>query len=58
MTSEDFSFYSQHIPACFYRLGVGETTQVHTSSFNPDEGAIAEGAGLLTWLALRFLGNT
>ncbi|MBK9719304.1 MAG: amidohydrolase [Saprospiraceae bacterium] len=58
MTSEDFSYYSQHIPACFYRLGVGETTQVHTSSFNPDEGAIAEGAGLLTWLALRFLGNT
>mgnify|MGYP003351611805 CR=1 FL=1 len=23
MTAEDFAFYSQHIPACFYRLGTG-----------------------------------
>ena len=36
MAAEDFAFYSQEIPACFYRLGVrnekkGITSPVHTA---------------------------
>jgi amidohydrolase len=57
MTSEDFAFYTQVIPGCFYRLGTGNkakgiTTPVHTSTFDIDESALELGAGLMAWLAL------
>ena len=29
MTSEDFSYYSQHMPTCFYRLGTGTVSYTH-----------------------------
>src|ERR1017187_7918560 len=52
MTSEDFSFYSQQIPACFYRLGVGNkakgiTSNVHSNTFDIDEEALKTGSGLM-----------
>lgn len=55
MGAEDFSFYSQQIPACFYRLGVsnaskGITSGVHTPTFNVDEDAIALGMGMMAYL--------
>ena len=39
MTAEDFSYYSQLIPSCFYRLGTANTEKkiingLHTSKFN------------------------
>ena len=45
MGAEDFGYYSQVIPGCFYRLGVGNvekgiTATVHTPLFNIDEAAI------------------
>jgi amidohydrolase len=57
MTAEDFAFYSQHIPACFYRLGTGNKklgidSGVHTSTFDIDEEALKTGMGLMTWLAI------
>ena len=60
MTSEDFAFYSQLVPACFYRLGTGNkakdiTANVHTSSFNVDENALEIGIGLMAWLTLNEL---
>ena len=62
MASEDFSFYSHHLPACFYRLGIrneekGITSSVHTPTFNIDEEALKIGSGLMAWLALKSLGN-
>ena len=59
MTSEDFAFYSQVIPACFYRLGTGNilkgiTSPVHTSTFDIDESALEIGMGLMAWLALEY----
>ena len=62
MAAEDFSYYSQEMPACFYRLGIrnearGITSGVHTASFDIDEDALPIGAGLLAWIALRELGN-
>lgn len=55
MGAEDFGFYSQKIPGCFYRLGVGNKTKgissgVHTPTFNVDENAIAVGMGMMAWL--------
>ncbi|MBI2968431.1 MAG: amidohydrolase [Bacteroidetes bacterium] len=60
MTSEDFSFYSQEIPACFYRLGVrneskGIISPVHSPTFDIDEDALKTAIGLMAWMALREL---
>lgn len=62
MAAEDFAFYSQQVPACFYRLGVrnearGITSSVHTPTFDIDEDALLVGAGLMAWLAVKELGN-
>jgi amidohydrolase len=62
MAAEDFAFYSQEIPACFYRLGTGNkalgiTSPVHTPTFNIDENALPIGAGLLAWMAVSRLEN-
>ncbi len=60
MTSEDFSFYSQQVPACFFRLGTGNikkkiTSSVHTDTFNIDESALKLSIGLTAWLAIQEL---
>jgi len=60
MTSEDFAFYSQKIPACFFRLGTSNTkkkitSNVHTDTFNIDESALKLSIGLTAWLAIQEL---
>ena len=55
MGAEDFGFYTQVIPGCFYRLGVrnkeaGIIHNVHTPQFNIDERAIETGMGMMAWL--------
>jgi amidohydrolase len=60
MTAEDFAFYTQHIPGCFYRLGTGNkskgiTSGVHTSTFDIDESALKTGMGLMAWIAIKEL---
>jgi hippurate hydrolase len=55
MGAEDFGYYSQEIPGCFFRLGVmnvkkGITSGVHTPTFNIDESAIETGMGMMAWL--------
>ena len=62
MTAEDFAFYSQQVPACFYRLGTGNeskgiTSGVHTATFDIDEQALEIGVGLMAWLAVNELNN-
>lgn len=62
MTAEDFAFYSQKIPACFYRLGTASSdgkfsAGVHSPVFDIDEKALQTGAGLLAWIALKELRN-
>ncbi len=57
MGAEDFAFYSQKIPACFYRLGTGNpakgiTSMIHTPTFDIDENAMKTGMGLMAWLAM------
>ena len=58
MTGEDFSFFAQRMPACFYRLGTGNlskgiTSGIHTPTFNIDESALKTGMGLMAWIAVN-----
>jgi amidohydrolase len=60
--AEDFAYYSQVIPASFYRLGTrndakGITSYVHTPTFDIDEDALKISSGLMAWMAVRELGN-
>jgi len=55
MGAEDFGYYAQEIPGCFFRLGVqnkplGITSGVHTPTFNIDESAIQIGMGIMACL--------
>ncbi|WP_298735979.1 M20 family metallopeptidase [uncultured Chitinophaga sp.] len=57
MGAEDFAYYSQVIPACFFRLGTGNkargiTSGVHTPTFDIDENAIEIGMGAMAYLAI------
>jgi amidohydrolase len=57
MGAEDFGYYTQVIPGCFYRLGVRNTEEgiihnVHTPKFNIDERAIETGMGMMAWLGV------
>ena len=57
MTAEDFSYYSHHVPACFYRLGVGinnqERKHLHNAYFDIDESALKNSIGIMSWLAIN-----
>ena len=55
MGAEDFGYYTQQIPGCFFRLGVrneakGIIHNVHTPKFDIDENAIETGIGIMAWL--------
>lgn len=59
--SEDFAWYSQQVPASFYRIGTrnesrGITSYVHTPTFDIDEDALRTAPGLMAWIALHELG--
>lgn len=58
--AEDFSYYSQEISACFYRLGTGNKAKgiqsaVHTPTFDIDEEALKISIGLMSYIAFRYL---
>lgn len=58
--AEDFSYYSQIIPASFYRLGTrneakGITSYVHTPTFDIDEDSLKIAPGLMAWMAVNEL---
>jgi len=61
MGAEDFAYYGQVMPACFYRLGTGNpnkpgtTSGLHRAEFDIDEDALAIGAGLMVFSALQEL---
>lgn len=60
MAAEDFAYYSQVMPASFYRLGTGNiakgiTASVHTPNFNIDEESLKIAPGLMAWIAVREL---
>lgn len=57
---EDFAYYSQEVPACFYRLGTGNVAKginsaVHTSTFDIDEDALELSIGLMAYITIKQL---
>ncbi len=60
MTAEDFAYFAQAVPACFYRLGISNEAKglgapLHTSRFNVDEDALKTGSALMAHLAEQAL---
>jgi amidohydrolase len=58
MTAEDFAFYSQEIPVCFFRLGVGNkakgiTHAVHNPRFDIDSDALKMGMMAMCSIAFQ-----
>lgn len=56
MGAEDFSFYAQRVPACFYTLGCqggpDSAHPHHSGLFDLDEGCLPTGVAMMTALAL------
>lgn len=61
MTAEDFAYYTQMMPGCFYRLGVKPNNTshggLHTSTFDIDESALELGMGLMAFMTIQNLNN-
>ena len=60
MAAEDFSYYTQEMDGCFYRLGTrneekGIISGVHTPTFDIDENALGISTGLMAYLAIQAL---
>jgi amidohydrolase len=60
MTAEDFSYFANEVPSCFYRLGVadesrGINSSLHTSTFDVDESSLQTGMSLMAWIAVKTL---
>lgn len=58
MTAEDFAFYSQEIPVCFFRLGVGNASKgithaVHHPKFDIDTESLKIGIQAMTSIAWK-----
>ena len=58
LAGEDFAEYLSHVPGCMVSLGVKrpgtKSTEVHTSRFDIDEGALLIGARLLARTLLHW----
>lgn len=57
LSSEDFSYYGQEIPACYFRIGVrneekGIIHSVHNDRFDIDHGALKIGMQLMAMVCL------
>jgi amidohydrolase len=60
MWAEDFSFYGERVPACFWMLGgrppaLEVMPGLHNPKFAPDEEAMITGAALMAESAVQFL---
>jgi amidohydrolase len=59
MTAEDFAYYSQVIPATFYRLGtsknINDYKPLHSPNFNIDEEALKTGMETMAYIAYNFM---
>jgi amidohydrolase len=61
MWAEDFSFYGEQIPSCFWMLGgkpadvEGEMPGLHNPRFAPEEQAMVTGAAMMAAVAIKAL---
>ena len=61
MTSEDFAFFAQKIPACYFRIGIHEPgtpfSNLHRANLMVDERSLELANGLVAYNALMALKN-
>ncbi len=63
MGAEDFAYYTQVMPGCFFRLGTGNPAKpgtqsgLHRAEMDIDEDALVIGAGMMAWGAISELGS-
>lgn len=59
MGAEDFSFFLEKVPGCYFRLGTGSpggpTAGLHSPHFDIDETALPVGVAVLSEIARRYL---
>ena len=60
MTAEDFAYFLQQVPGCFYRLGVrnekkGINSNLHSATFDVDESSLETGMGLMAYITFMEL---
>ena len=59
MTAEDFSYFAQKVPACYFRLGTRiagkPITNLHTANFDVDERCLEYGMGITALFAIKGL---
>jgi amidohydrolase len=59
LTTDDFAFFLQEVPGCYYRFGVtaagNPIRRLHAADFDIDEEALKTGMGLMSWVALSAL---
>lgn len=61
MGGDDFSFYTNKIPCCYFALGTqipGRSFEIHTPRFDIDENALAIGSAMLAQCAHKFFSKT
>lgn len=59
MTAEDFAYYSQILPATFYRLGTSTNPKnahpLHSSNFDINEKSLKTGMGTMAYISVKYL---
>lgn len=59
MTAEDFGFYTQHYPCCFYRFGVSsphaKCGKLHSPTFLIDESSLLTASAMLAFSGIDYL---
>ena len=60
MTADDFGFFSQQYPSCYYRFGIAnsdrKTGDLHTGTFLIDEKSLLTASGFGAFLMLEMMG--
>ncbi|MCQ2235462.1 MAG: M20 family metallopeptidase [Bacteroidales bacterium] len=54
-TAEDFGYFTQRYPSVYYRFGVGDSGNVHTSQFNPDEKSLKTSVAVMLSGTMKML---
>lgn len=62
MTAEDFAIFAEKIPACFYRIGTGNSVidtcnELHTPNFKVDDAALINAMVVMSYAAIKLLNN-
>ncbi len=58
MTTEDFGYFIEHTPGCFYHFGVNCPYPLHSPHFDPDESGLASAAAFHAYNVFEYLKST